>query len=181
MDSSEWVLCRHVFYSLCLKLGSPTVDFTPNSTACCMEIRSLQHSIRRNVNSLDTGSLLRIFSILSDAALAQQNTTRPSTLNKIGDTLLANTAVKSRSVGNVNKETNSVTKFNHTVSRSKKESLSIIVEQKSYINDRAGFREGLSFQRVSEETTQLIAKSRRQGNLGRRLGKAVWLVLLMER
>ena len=30
----------------------------------------------------------------------------------------------------------------------------------------AGFREGLSLQGVSEETTQLIAKSRRQGTLG---------------
>ena len=26
MDSSKWVLCRHVFHNLCLKLGTPTVD-----------------------------------------------------------------------------------------------------------------------------------------------------------
>ena len=26
VDSSEWVLCRHVFHNLCLKLGTPTVD-----------------------------------------------------------------------------------------------------------------------------------------------------------
>ena len=26
VDSSEWVLCRHVFHNLCLKLGTPTED-----------------------------------------------------------------------------------------------------------------------------------------------------------
>ena len=26
VDSSEWVLCPHVFHNLCLKLGTPTVD-----------------------------------------------------------------------------------------------------------------------------------------------------------
>ena len=26
VDSSEWVLCRHVCHNLCLKLGTPKVD-----------------------------------------------------------------------------------------------------------------------------------------------------------
>ena len=72
----------------------------------------------------------------------------------------------STSVWNANKETNSNTKFKHGFSRSKRKSPSISVEQKTYIIGMAGFWEGLSLQGVSEETTQLIAKSRRQGSLG---------------
>ena len=64
---------------------------TPSSTTCYMETRSLQHSYGRNVNSLDTGSLLRISSILSDPSCTKQNTTRPSTHSNIDATLLANT------------------------------------------------------------------------------------------
>ena len=26
VDSSKWILCRHVFCNLCLKLGTPTID-----------------------------------------------------------------------------------------------------------------------------------------------------------
>ena len=122
-------------------------DVTPSSTICCIEI-----------SSLDTGSLLRICPILSDLPCTKQNKTRTSTHSNIDNTLLANTVVVSTSVGNANKETNSNTKFNHTFSRSKRESPSISVEQNSYISGMAGFREGLSLQGVSEETTQLIAK-----------------------
>ena len=96
----------------------------------------------------------------------KQNTTRPSIHSNIDNTLLANTVVVSASVGNSDKDTNSDTKFNHTFSRSKRESSSISVKQNSYISGMAGFREGLSLQGVSEETTQLIGKSRRQSALG---------------
>ena len=58
------------------------------------------------------------------------------------------------------------TKFSYTFSRSKKESPSINVEQNSYGNGMTGFREGLYLQGVSEETTQLIPKSRTQSTLG---------------
>ena len=71
--------------------------------------------------------------------------------------MLANIVVVSTSVGKVNKETNSNTKFNHTY---------------SYISGMAGFRERLSLRGVSEETTQLIPKSRRQGTL--RNYKSAW-------
>ena len=139
---------------------------TPSSILRCVETRSLQHSYGRNVNSLDTGSLLRISPILSDPPCTKQNITRPSTHSNIDNTLLANTVVVSTSVGNANKETNSNTKFNHTFSRSKRESPSISVKQNSCISGLAGFPEGLSLQGVSEETTQLIGRSRRQGTLG---------------
>ena len=102
---------------------------------------------------------------LSDPPCTRQNTTRPSTHSNTDNSLLANTVVSSTSVGNANKETNYNTKFNLTFSRSKRESPSISVEQNSYISGMRGFQEGLSLQRVSEETTQLIAKSRRQGTL----------------
>ena len=126
---------------------------TPNTTICCMETISLQHSHGRNVNSLDTGSLLRISSILSAPPCTKQNTTRPSTHSNIDNTLLANAVVVSTSVENANKETNFNTKFNHTFSRSKRESPSMSVEQNSYISGMVGFLEGLSLQGVSEETT----------------------------
>ena len=138
---------------------------TPSSKIRSMETRSLQHSYGHHVNSLDTGSLLRISSILSGLPCTKKNTTRPSTHSNIDNSLLANTVVSSTSVGNANKETNYNTKFNLTFSRSKRESPSISVEQNSYISGMRGFQEGLSLQRVSEETTQLIAKSRRQGTL----------------
>ena len=137
---------------------------TPSSTIRCMETRSLEHSYGRNVSSFDTGSLLRIFPILSDPPCTKQNTT--STHSNTDNILLANTVVVSISAGNANKEANSNTKFNHTFSGSKRESPSISVEQNSYIRGMAGFREGLSLQGISKETTQLISKSRRQGALG---------------
>ena len=139
---------------------------TPSSTIRCMETRSLQHNYRQNVNSLDTDSLLRISPILSDPLCTKQNITRPSTHSNTDNTLLANTIVVSTIVGSADKETNSNTKLNHTFSRSKKESPSISVEQNSYISVMSGFREALSLQGVSEETTQLIVKSRRKGTLG---------------
>ena len=139
---------------------------TPSSKIRSMETRSLQHSYGHHVNSLDTGSLLRISSILSGLPCTKKNTTRPSTHSNIDNSLLANTVVVFTSVGNANKETNSNTKFNHTFSRSRRESPSISVEQNSYTSGMVGFRVGLSPQGVSEETTQLIAKSRRQGSLG---------------
>ena len=82
---------------------------TKSSTICYMKTRSLQHSHGPNVNSLDTGSLLRISPILSDSPFAKQNTTRLSTHSNVDNTLLANTVVVSTGVGNTNKEKNSST------------------------------------------------------------------------
>ena len=115
---------------------------TPTSTICFMETRSLQHSHERNVNSVDAGSLLCIFPVFSDPPCNKQNTARLSTHSNIDNTFFPNTVVIYASVENANKETNSNTKFNHTFSRSKKESPSISVERNSYISDIAGFREG---------------------------------------
>ena len=120
MDSSEWFLCQNVFCNLRLKLGTPAVNYslksvTLSSTICGMETRSLQHSHGRNVNYLDTGSLLSISAILSDSPCAKQNTATPSTHSNIDSTLLVNTVVVSICAGNVNKEITSNTKFNHTL------------------------------------------------------------------
>ena len=106
---------------------------TKSSTICYMKTRSLQHSHGPNVNSLDTGSLLRIPPILSDSPFAKQNTTRLSTHSNIDNTLLANTVVVSTSVGNTNKENNSSTQFKRPFSRSKRESSFISVQQRALI------------------------------------------------
>ena len=139
---------------------------TLSSAICCMETRALQHSHGRNVNFLNTVSLLHISPILSDPHCTKQNITRPSTHCNIDSTLLANTVAVSTNVGNVNKETNSSTKFNHTFSRFKRKSPSISLKQNYCISGMVGFWEGSSLQRVSEETTQLTVKSRRQSILG---------------
>ena len=132
MDSSEWFLCQNVFCNLRLKLGTPAVNYslksvTLSSTICGMETRSLQRSHGLNVNYLDTGSLLSISPILYDPPCAKQNTARPSTHSNIDSTLLVNTVVISISAGNVNKEITSNTKFNHTLSRSKRESHPLVL------------------------------------------------------
>ena len=43
--------------------------------------------------------------------------------------------------------------------------LLLLLIQRYYVSGMAGFREGLSLQVVSEETTQLITNSRRQSTL----------------
>ena len=60
-----------------------------------------------NVNTMDTGSWLRIYPILSVPSLTKQNTTRPSKHSKTDNNLLAKKVVVSTSVGNANKETTS--------------------------------------------------------------------------
>ena len=152
-------------------------SFTPCSTICFMETRSLLHSHGRNINFLDTGPLLWISPILSDTACTKQNTVRPSTHNDIDNSLLTNTIVVSTSVEKANKETNPNTKFNYTFTRSKRESPSISVEQSSYVSGMAGFPEGLSLQGVSEETTQLSMYFEKL-RIG--LEEVIWLVWLME-
>ena len=129
---------------------------TPSSTI--MGTRSLKHSHKCNENPFDTGSLLCISHILSNPPSTKQNIRRPSSHSDIDKTLLENTVVLSASVGNV-KEIISNTKFNHTFSRSKRESLFISAEQSPHISGTAGF------QGVYEETTLLIAKSRSQSAL----------------
>lgn len=137
----------------------------PNRRFACFKgvtpTRSLQHSHRRNANSMDIG----IFRISSDPSCTKQNPTRPSTHRNIDNTLLFYTSVVSTSVGMLTGRIGN-TKFNHMLSRSKGESPSISVEQKSYVSGMTGFLEELSLQGVSEETTQHIAKSRRESTLG---------------
>ena len=164
VDSSEWIFCRHVFPNLCQKLGTPTVDLfasrVSDQVAQYAAWKLDPYSI-----AMDPISLLHISPILSDPPCAKQNTTRPITHSNIGNILLANRVVVPASVGNANKDTNSNNKFNHTFSRSKGESPSISVDQNFYISGMTCFREGLSFQGVFEETTQLTVKSRRQSTL----------------
>ena len=85
--SSQSGLIRMGLLSTCLSqslleirnLNSRFIHFkgvTPSSKTSCMQTRSLQHSHGRNVNSLDTGSLLRIFHILSDPPCTKQNKTK---------------------------------------------------------------------------------------------------------
>ena len=145
--------------------------FTPSSTICCMETRSLQHRHGRNVNFLETGSLLRIFPIMSDPLCTRQNTTRPSTDSNIDNTLLANTVVVSTSV-RILISTPVLIPCSAALLIGRKESPSICVKQNSYVSGMERFWEELSLQGVSEETTQLIAKSRRQSTLGNY--KLVW-------
>ena len=130
---------------------------TLTSTICSIETRSLQHSHRHNIISLEAGSLLCISPTLSDSLCTKQNTTRPSTNRNIDNILLADTVVVSTSCGNVNKETNCNTKFNHSFSRSKSESSSI--SSKTVI--LVAWQVSGTLQGLSEETKQLIAKSRR--------------------
>ena len=162
VDSSEWVLWRHVFRNLCLKLGTPTVDLfasrVSHQVAQYIAWKPDPYSIATDAMSIPWTQGAMHFLHFVWIPCTKQNATRPSTQSNIDSTLLANTVVVSTSVRNANKETNSNTKFNHTFSRSKRESPSISVEQNSYISGMAGFREGLSLQGVSEETTQLIAK-----------------------
>ena len=162
VDSSEWVLCRHVFRNFCLKLGTLTVDLFASRVSHQVAWKPDPYSIATDAMSI----LWTRFHCYAFPPCTKQNTTIPSIHSNIDNTLLANTVVVSASVGNADKETSSDTKFNHTLSRSKRESSSISVEQNSYISGMAGFREELSLQGVSEETTQLIAKSRRLSALG---------------
>ena len=90
---------------------------------------------------MNKASLLRIFPILSDPSCTKQNTTRQSTHSNIDNTLLANTAALSTSVGNANNETNSNSKFKRTFGRSKGESPSISVEQNFHVSGMASFLE----------------------------------------
>ena len=81
VDSSEWVLCWQVFCNLCHIFGTPTVySFTSRvsqQVAQHVEWKPDPSSIA-NVNTMDTGSWLRIYPILSVPSLTKQNTTRPS-------------------------------------------------------------------------------------------------------
>ena len=152
VDSSEWVLCQHhVSRNLCLKLGTPILDLFASK----MSYQIAQYATWKPDP----------YSITIDW-LTKENTTRPNTHSNINNTLLTNTVLISTSVENANKKTNSNTKFNHTFNRSKRKSQSISVEQNSYASATAGFRKGLSLRKVTEETTQLIVKSRRQSSLG---------------
>ena len=110
VDSSEWVLCWQVFYNLCHIFGTPTVYlFTSRvsqQVAQHVEWKPDPSSIA-NVNTMDTGSWLRIYPILSVPSLTKQNTTRPSTHSNTDNNLLEKKVVVSTSVGNANKETTS--------------------------------------------------------------------------
>ena len=110
VDSSEWVLCWQVFCNLCHIFGTPTVYlFTSRMSqqvAQHVEWKTDPSSIA-NVNTMDTGSWLRIYPILSVPSLTKQNTTRPSKHSKTDNNLLAKKVVVSASVGNANKETTS--------------------------------------------------------------------------
>ena len=84
VDSSEWVSTVDMsFANLCLKSGTPTVDLFPSrmshQVAQYVAWKPLQRSRGRNVNSLDTGSLLRISLILYDHPCTKQNTPRSRT------------------------------------------------------------------------------------------------------
>ena len=100
----------------------------PNRRFVCFKgvtpTRSLQHSHRRNANSMGIG----IFRISSDPSCTKQNPTRPSTHRNIDNTLLFYTSVVSTSVGMLTGRIGN-TKFNHMLSRSKGESPFISVEQ----------------------------------------------------
>ena len=110
VDSSEWVLCWQVFCNLCHIFGTPTVYlFTSRvsqQVAQHVEWKPDPSSIA-NVNTMDTGSWLRIYPILSVPSLTKQNTTRPSTHSNTDNNLLEKKVVVSTSVGNANKETTS--------------------------------------------------------------------------
>ena len=119
------------FANLCLKSGNPTVDLflsrISHQVAQYVAWKPLQRNRGRNVNSLDTGSLLRISLILHDPPCTKQNTPRPRTHMTLITSCWQTQLWYPH--GNANKETNSNTKFSHTFSRSKKESPSISVEQ----------------------------------------------------
>ena len=110
VDSSEWVLCWQVFCNLCHIFGTPTVySFTSRvsqQVAQHVEWKPDPSSIA-NVNTMDTGSWLRIYPILSVPSLTKQNTTRPSTHSNTDNNLLGKKVVVSTSVGNANNETTS--------------------------------------------------------------------------
>ena len=110
VDSSEWVLCWQVFCNLCHIFGTPTVYlFTSRvsqQVAQHVEWKPDPSSIA-NVNTMDTGSWLRIYPILSVPSLTKQNTTRPSTHSNTDNNLLGKKVVVSTSVGNANNETTS--------------------------------------------------------------------------
>ena len=110
VDSSEWVLCWQVFCNLCHIFGTPTVYlFTSRvsqQVAQHVEWKPDPSSIA-NVNTMDTGSWLRTYPILSVPSLTKQNTTRPSTHSNTDNNLLGKKVVVSTSVGNANNETTS--------------------------------------------------------------------------
>ena len=110
VDSSEWVLCWQVFCNLCHIFGTPTVYlFTSRvsqQVAQHVEWKPDPSSIA-NVNTMDTGSWLRIYPILSVPSLTKQNTARPSTHSNTDNNLLGKKVVVSTSVGNANNETTS--------------------------------------------------------------------------
>ena len=110
VDSSEWVLCWQVFCNLCHIFGTPTVYlFTSRvsqQVAQHVEWKPDPSSIA-NVNTMDTGSWLHIYPILSVPSLTKQNTTRPSTHSNTDNNLLGKKVVVSTSVGNANNETTS--------------------------------------------------------------------------
>ena len=141
----------HVSHNLCLKLGTPILDLFASK---------MSYQIARYATWKPDP-----YSITTDW-FTKENTTRPNTHSNINNTLLTNTVLISTSVENANKKTNSNTKFNQTFNRSKRKYQSISVEQNSYASATAGFRKGLSLPEVTEETTQLIVKSRRQSSLG---------------
>ena len=110
VDSSEWVLCWQVFCNLCHIFGTPTVYLFTSRVSQ----QVVQHvewkpdpSSIANVNTMDTGSWLRIYPILSVPSLTKQNTTRPSTHSNTDNNLLGKKVVVSTSVGNANNETTS--------------------------------------------------------------------------
>ena len=109
VHSSEWVLCWQVFCNLCHIFGTPTVYLctsrVPQQVAH-VEWKPDPSSIA-NGNTMDTGSWLCIYPILSVPSLTKQNTTRPSTHSNTDNNLLAKKVVVSTSVGNANKETTS--------------------------------------------------------------------------
>ena len=157
VGSSECILCGHVFRNLYLKLGTLRVDLLASRVS---------HQVAQYV-AWKPDSVLghRVIGTHFPHFCTEQNTTKPITHSNIDNTSWANTVVLSTSVGNANKETNSNTKFNLTLSRTKRESLSISAEQNSYVDGMAGLWEGLSLQGVSEKTTQLQSQSRRQSTL----------------
>ena len=182
VDSSECILCRHVFRSLCLKLRTPTVDLfasrVSHQVAQNVAWKPDPYSIATDAMSITWAQghcyTFPPFCLISRVLSKIQ---QPSTHNNIDNTLLANTVVVSASVGNANKETSSNTKFNHTFSRSKRESPSISIEQNSYISGMTGFQEELSLLGVSEETTNCqVKKAKYFGKLRIGLDEVFWLV-----
>ena len=172
MDSSKSVLCGHVLSNLCLKLGTLTVDLfasrLSHQVTQYLEWKPDPYSIVTDAVSspcrqghcyaFPTFCLIpRALSQIQQDQVHTVTLITPCWQTKLWYPQMMETS---------NNETNSNTNFNHTFSRSKREFQSISVEQNSYVSNMVGFWEGLSLQRVSEEITQLIAKSRKQSTLG---------------